>query len=587
MLALASAAACHKDTIVTTRTVTAFVPASCAVDGGGYATYVALGDFEPGQVQPGPFLKDVGTVLPQIDTQARELVVTASENDRQWAGAAPVPSAGDVNVLLMPQAQSCRLTGPAGARTESTFAPIGSRLAMLAGGTFNPTPATYVVNLDTGAVSAANPDLHTPRAEGASVTAFGDGGLVAGGLHSSGDPTDEAEVYSPSAGGFTTLFHLSEPRSLHAAVVLADGRTLLVGGTGVVGGPPWISFMEIVDPATNAGHEENVAQLDPVVTSPVAVRLASGEILVAGQTMAGAANFTALQWFTPDARLSSKRTQLIGPGVVTLAPLAAGGALAVVDADPKIDTWVIDASGVVEPATPTGAPLASPRLFAGGGGAPVLWTGRTWLRWQPYAARFELLSTLDATPPAVSVAACSPEPGLAMWLDVGAQQIAGMRFDTRNAFSALAKGGAVDLATDTAPDRIATSGAIALDEGTGLLTLSAPGASVFVTDRTYADVSITMTLPTSQPPLVVLRDELGAELAVGSSDACPGLLAAKSVTSLDVERRGTTVTWSVNGGAATPCTTALADGARVSVGLRAGSTQAVARDLFVKRAGEP
>ena len=53
-VAVAPAAGCHKDTIVTTRTVIPHVPVACALDGNGYATYVALGDFEAGAAQPGP-----------------------------------------------------------------------------------------------------------------------------------------------------------------------------------------------------------------------------------------------------------------------------------------------------------------------------------------------------------------------------------------------------------------------------------------------------------------------------------------------------------------------------------------------------
>jgi hypothetical protein len=41
------AAACNRGPTVIERKVTLNVPAACAANGGGYATYYGLGDFEP------------------------------------------------------------------------------------------------------------------------------------------------------------------------------------------------------------------------------------------------------------------------------------------------------------------------------------------------------------------------------------------------------------------------------------------------------------------------------------------------------------------------------------------------------------
>ena len=59
------ASACHKSPVVTTRTVTAYVPAACAADGGAYAEYFAYGDFDPtAPPATGHFLSAVGESLP-------------------------------------------------------------------------------------------------------------------------------------------------------------------------------------------------------------------------------------------------------------------------------------------------------------------------------------------------------------------------------------------------------------------------------------------------------------------------------------------------------------------------------------------
>jgi len=608
VLALAAAAACHKDTIVTTRTVTAFVPAACGVTAQAFATYEPLGDFEPPQIMPGPQFSAVGSQLPQLDPNARELVVSASQAQGRWLGLAPIAASGDVDVMILPEALSCALAtgvGGSGARTGSTLAAVGTR-ALLVGGVSsgangNEIPSTFVVDLETAAATQLDQrvDLQTPRSN-ASVTTFGDGALVAGGGPASPRPTGPAlgtaEIYSPALGGFdrSTTVKLSEPRAHQGAVVLAGGQTLLVGGSSDAAGTQVLSRLDEVDASSLQASEDGLPFLTVARGDPTVLRLTSGKIFVAGGFDGGGKPVAWIEWLSSDFMSPHPMPQQLMSGATAsaFAALEGGGVLAVfappVGAPADFEnTWVIDPNGVPTAVAPTPAPITHPVFFGGSGGAPVLWTGATWLRWQPWTATFAGLSVLDAAPANVDDATCSPDPGLALWLDVAHGTVAGLRLGTLNAYSPLQMGGAVDIPSETAPDRIPGAGVIAFDDGTGSLTLAKQGASVFVTDRTYADVSITMTLPTSQPPLVVLRDQTGAEVSVGDPQQCPGLLTTKGATSLDVVRAGTTVTWSVNGGAATQCTTALADGARVSVGLRAGSTRAVARDLFVKRAGEP
>ena len=615
LAALAAVGACHKDTIVTTRTVTAFVPASCGVTAQAFATYEPLGDFEPPAIMPGPQFSAVGSQLPQLDTNARELVVSASQSAGRWLGLAPIAASGDVDVMILPEALSCALAtgvGGSGARTGSALAAVGTR-ALLVGGVSsgasgNEIPSTFVIDLETAAATQVDQraDLQTPRSN-ASVTAFGDGALVAGGGPASPRPTgpalDSAEIYSPALGGFdrSTTVKLSVARAHQGAAVLSTGQTLLVGGSSDAAGTQVLDTMDEVDPASPRAFDDGLPFLHTARRDPAVLRLTSGDIFVAGG-FDGQGNLVPwLEWFA--VTVTSDGTQQLKPSVTprqlmsgatasAFAALEGGGVLAVfappagAPADFE-NTWVIDPNGVPTAVAFTPAPITHPVFFAGSGGAPVLWTGATWLRWQPWTATFAGLSVLDAVPATVDGATCSPDPGLALWLDVAHGTVAGLRLGTLNEYSPLQRGGAVDISTQAAPDRIPDAGVIAFDDGTGSLTLAQQGATVFVTDRTYADVSITMTLPTSQPPLVVLRDQTGAEARVGDLRQCPGLLTAKGATSLDVERVGTTITWAVSGGAATACTTALADGARVSVGLRAGSSQAVVREFFVKRSGAP
>jgi hypothetical protein len=580
-----AASGCHKSPVVTTRTVTAYVPLACAADGGAYAEYYAYGDFEPTPPATGYFLSAVGTTLAGIDDEARALVVTASESASAWEGVGPVPGSGDVDVLLLPTLRSCALTTPVGPRTGSTMAPIGGEEVLIVGGTGNPTPPSYMARLDTGEVTSLGAlDLQTPRTS-ASITACAAGALVAGGATDSG-PVATAEVYSMAAGGFTGgAFPLSEPRAQHGAVVLATGETLLVGGVGSGGASDVLQSMDVVDPVGRASHEEGVGNLTTARRNPTVLALASGEILVGGGLDGTGAPVTSFEWFNADTTPASRTTTPLLPGTVsTMIALEAGGALVVAQTLASApagfqNAWVIDASGVLVPATPIPPPVASPVLFGGAGGAPVLWTGDRWLQWQPYAGAFGEIPVLDAAPAMVGDATCSPDPGLAMWLDPGDQQLTLLRFDTRNAYSSVENPLLVTGPDDLSPDGLGT---VSWDIDTGLTVQ--PGSAAFVTDRTYADVDVAVTVATG-PAAVELRDATGALLDVPGG-CLPPVTPGPGQTLL-VHRRGANVTWSLDATQGT-CNPLPNGDARVSVGVRAeGTTPAVVMNMIVSRVGSP
>jgi hypothetical protein len=268
--------------------------------------------------------------------------------------------------------------------------------------------------------------------------------------------------------------------------------------------------------------------------------------------------------------------------------LAGGGALAVMTpplgAPPDFqNVWVIDADGAFEAAIPIAGSLSQPVLFGGAGGAPVLWTGDRWLRWQPWSGTFGALGALDDTPAHVGDATTTPDGGLALWLDAG--KLTALRFDVRREYSPLPGPLAVTDAGDMAPDRLAASGAVTFDPALGLVM--EPGASAFVTDRTYADLVVDVDWPTGEPAVVVLRDPLGDELEIGGA-TCP-VRIAPGASSLEVRRTGGTVMWTASGGASGGCSGVLPGDPRVSVGVRgrAGASRSVVRNLRVARPGAP
>jgi hypothetical protein len=55
----------------------------------------------------------------------------------------------------------------------------------------------------------------------------------------------QAEIYDPALDAWTPVGETVDPRSEHAATLLADGTVLITGGTG------YLVTSEIFDPATN------------------------------------------------------------------------------------------------------------------------------------------------------------------------------------------------------------------------------------------------------------------------------------------------------------------------------------------------
>jgi hypothetical protein len=455
-----------------------------------------------------------------------------------------------------------------------------------------------VASLVTGAVQPLAVDLLHPRTS-ASVTSFGVGALVAGGFDASGSILQTAEIYSTAIQGIEqqSVFSLSEPRGQHGAVVLASGQTLLVGGLGGSDGKTVLGSMEIVDPTTPPTvREEGVEQLTFPRSDPTVLRLASGEVLVAGGLDASGTPVQTLEWFAADGTADSlKKDQTLAQGAGSaFVALEGGGALAVLTAPPSApmgfqNVWIIDASGVLEPGVPLAVTPTAPVLFGGAGGAPVLWTGASWLKWDPYHGEFVEFGELDAVPPAISATArCSPDPGLAMWLDETQSHLVALRFDTRNEYSTVTNPLLATDLSDTSPDTAPTSGQVTFDAQTGLAL--APQVGVFVTDRTYADVAIDLDAPGGQPAYIEIRDDAGdPPLDVGGVDCPLPIASGQGFSSVHVERHGGQVTWSVTAGGSGMGTCAFAggDSVRVSVGVRGTSAPSVAQNLVIHRLGDP
>ena len=84
--------------------------------------------------------------------------------------------------------------------------------------------------------------------------------LIAGGCVKDqfGDPTfckaatDNAELYDPITGTFTSTGNMTTARWSHTATLLADGRVLIAAGHGDGGSDDNLTTAELYDPSTGA-----------------------------------------------------------------------------------------------------------------------------------------------------------------------------------------------------------------------------------------------------------------------------------------------------------------------------------------------
>jgi hypothetical protein len=163
---------------------------------------------------------------------------------------------------------------------------------------------------------------------------------------------------------------------------------------------------------------------------------------------------------------------------------------------------------------------------------------------------------------------------------VGQLYVRGYRFATRSRFGTVRNPLLVDGPAGLAPDRVVgTPGSsIRFVDGSGLEL--GPGASAFVTDVTFRNVSV--AIDGGNTPYVVLRQEDGRELEVGGA-ACGFTQSVNK--SLQIDRTGKRVVVRIDDGEPHDCPTALDETARVSIGVRGagGTGTSLAKNLRITR----
>lgn len=159
---------------------------------------------------------------------------------------------------------------------------------LLAGGRSGTTGGTLVrdsaevYDPATGQFTFAAGTLITPRVQHAAVLLPDGRVLIVGGIAPTRQPAgnldyvalDSLEIYDPATGLFASAGTMAVTRNVPAAVLLPDGKVLIVGGTST-------ALAELYDPADGT-IRPTAFPLTEARRAPALTRLADGRVLVTG-----------------------------------------------------------------------------------------------------------------------------------------------------------------------------------------------------------------------------------------------------------------------------------------------------------------
>jgi len=128
--------------------------------------------------------------------------------------------------------------------------------------------------------------MHVPREMHTAVLMNDGRVLVMGGSSAGGYPNSRieasAETYDPVTGRFTTTGSMTAARHKLAAVLLSDGRVLVVGGSDNRDWRGQYTSAELYDPATGRFSTDGDMSFKRFKLIATAIRLPDGRVLIAG-----------------------------------------------------------------------------------------------------------------------------------------------------------------------------------------------------------------------------------------------------------------------------------------------------------------
>ena len=575
----------------------------------------ALGDFDP-SLTTHAVLDESGATAPlTIPVATRAVVADATNGFGEWTGVGDVSDTGDVGdvgVSLWPAVATCTLARSPSYPTQASGQSFGvapdSGFVLVSGGATSDATSALAFDVDTG-VTTVIPSDEGPRTrrQAATTTEFGADLLVAGGRDpETSEPLGSADVFDPTSLSFQdSRVELESPRADHAAVVLASGETLLVGGVGTDGIP--VRTLEAISPLTRQYRISGLTDLEVARKNPTAIRLSDDRVLVAAGVDGSDDPVELLEWLTADgARVDQESSALatadeaatIGRAFAAMpggSVLVVGGCRLLGAGDPPCDATCNGGAGcasdevlwLTRDGTPTVLPdaldvtAATPLLVAGEEGRPWLLAdgpdgSRVLRRFNPWEGTFVPADTPVTVPQDPNTRGVATDAGLLVWLGGGnagdLPSLTAYRHGTRGPFTdavaPLLLGSTDGLSLDRP-----LGADVARDPNDGDVLLTASGATLVVTDTTYADVSVAVDVRAGPPPTIALADRNYGDAS------CPWPATPDPPFTAELDRIGAEVRLTV----ANKTRVCVGDAGRVSVSIVGTGETVYVRSVTVRR----
>jgi N-acetylneuraminic acid mutarotase len=172
-------------------------------------------------------------------------------------------------------------------RSEHVAVLLGNGKVLLAGGVG--TGWTFLADAeiyDPATDSFSKTGNMTAARESHTATLLKDGQVLITGGHQGRRSAIEiyrsAEIYNPTKGSFTAAADLTVKRHKHDAVLLGDGRVLIVGGSDERDARGAYTNVEIFDPTTKRFAKLGEMNLSRYKLQGTSILLKNGKVLIAG-----------------------------------------------------------------------------------------------------------------------------------------------------------------------------------------------------------------------------------------------------------------------------------------------------------------
>jgi hypothetical protein len=192
-----------------------------------------------------------------------------------------------------------------GGRYLSTTNLLSNGKVLIAGGSSNSDQSSAELYDPSTGLFSATGSMNSIRRYHAGTLLPNGKVLVTGGYASSGSPLSSAELYDPNTGLFSYTNSMSRGRSYHSSTLLDDGTVLIAGGYTANGNDgPYTNNAQLYNPST--GTYSSTGSMNEGRGYHTATKLNNGKVLIVG----GASNNSGVYIMLSSAELYDPVTKI-------------------------------------------------------------------------------------------------------------------------------------------------------------------------------------------------------------------------------------------------------------------------------------